>query len=64
MADSPVLELMEELRLLNAAVKAIARSCLTGRGILLVLKGVRFPTRPVCPDGRTGEQLGITCPIA
>ncbi|MDQ1018945.1 hypothetical protein [Streptomyces afghaniensis] len=49
MADSPVLsslELLEELRLLNAAVKAIARSRLTGRGILLVPKGVRFPTRP------------------
>ncbi|MFI2434651.1 hypothetical protein [Streptomyces sp. NPDC018693] len=49
LADSPVLsslELLEELRLLNAAVKAIARSRLTGRGILLVPKGVRFPTRP------------------
>src|SRR5690606_16940809 len=28
------------------AVKAIARSRLTGRGILLVPKGIRFPTRP------------------
>ncbi|MFF0092694.1 hypothetical protein ACFYSF_22410 [Streptomyces canus] len=49
LADSPVLsslELLEELRLLNAAVKAIARSRLTGRGILLVPKGTRFPTRP------------------
>lgn len=49
LADSPVLsslELLDELRLLNAAVKAIARSRLTGRGILLVPKGVRFPTRP------------------
>lgn len=48
-ADSPVrsaLDLLDELRLLNAAVKAIARSRLTGRGILLVPKGVRFPTRP------------------
>ncbi|MYX39020.1 hypothetical protein GTY85_37475 [Streptomyces sp. SID8377] len=46
-ADSPVrssLELLEELQLLNAAVKAIARSRLTGRGILLVPKGTRFPT--------------------
>ncbi|MDX3345900.1 hypothetical protein PV708_01125 [Streptomyces sp. ME02-6977A] len=49
LADSPVLsslELLDELRLLNSAVKAIARSRLTGRGILLVPKGTRFPTRP------------------
>lgn len=25
---------------------------------------VRAVTVPVCPDGRTGEQIGITCPIA
>jgi hypothetical protein len=24
----------------------------------------RIVTVPVCPDGRTGEQLGLTCPIA
>lgn len=24
----------------------------------------RVVTVPVCPDGRTGEQIGITCPIA
>ncbi|MFC8882972.1 hypothetical protein ACFT54_10150 [Streptomyces cinereoruber] len=48
-ADSPVrasLELLEELVLLNAAVKAIARSRITGRGILFVPKGTRFPTAP------------------
>ncbi|MFI0827279.1 hypothetical protein ACH4Q7_22805 [Streptomyces roseolus] len=48
-ADSPVrssLELLEELLLLNAAVKAIARSRITGRGILFVPKGTRFPTAP------------------
>ncbi|WP_328434569.1 hypothetical protein [Streptomyces sp. NBC_00425] len=48
-ADSPVrssMDLLEELLLLNAAVKAIARSRLTGRGILLVPKGTRFPTLP------------------
>lgn len=48
-ADSPVrasLDLLEELLLLNSAVKAIARSRLTGRGILLVPKGTRFPTAP------------------
>ncbi|WP_199570541.1 hypothetical protein [Streptomyces murinus] len=46
-ADSPVrssLELLEELLLLNAAVKAIARSRITGRGLLLIPKGTRFPT--------------------
>ncbi|MFB7337767.1 hypothetical protein ACFC00_40150 [Streptomyces adustus] len=48
-ADSPVrssMDLLEELLLLNSAVKAIARSRLTGRGILLVPKGTRFPTLP------------------
>ncbi|MDP4501053.1 hypothetical protein [Nonomuraea turcica] len=48
-ADSPVrssLGLLEELQLLNAAVAAIARSRLTGRGVLLVPKGARFPTTP------------------
>ncbi|MEV5606403.1 hypothetical protein AB0L33_33730 [Streptomyces sp. NPDC052299] len=46
-ADSPVrssLELLEELLLLNAAVKAIARPRITGRGLLLIPKGTRFPT--------------------
>ncbi|MEU2487048.1 hypothetical protein ABZ593_20870 [Streptomyces sp. NPDC012617] len=46
-ADSPVrssLELLEELILLNSAVKAIARSRITGRGLLLIPKGTRFPT--------------------
>ncbi|MDX2648520.1 hypothetical protein PV341_34115 [Streptomyces sp. PA03-1a] len=52
-ADSPVrssLDLLEELQLLNAAVKAIARSRLTGRGLLLVPKGTRFPTAPTQGD--------------
>lgn len=46
-ADSPVrsaLDLLEELQLLNAAVKAIARSRLIGRGVLLIPKGTRFPS--------------------
>ncbi|MFE7330791.1 hypothetical protein ACFU8W_38795 [Streptomyces sp. NPDC057565] len=46
-ADSPVrssMELLEELILLNAAVKAIARSRITGRGLLLIPKGTRFPS--------------------
>ncbi|TDC28497.1 hypothetical protein E1211_27830, partial [Micromonospora sp. 15K316] len=48
-ADSPVrsaLGLLDELQLLHASVKAIARSRLTGRGVLLVPQGARFPTKP------------------
>lgn len=47
-ATSPVvrsLVVLEELRLLNAAVAAIARSRITGRGLLLVPAGARFPTQ-------------------
>ncbi|MFF5668811.1 hypothetical protein ACFY8S_01520 [Streptomyces hygroscopicus] len=48
-ADSPVLaslDELEELRLLGAAVRAITLSRLTGRGVLVVPKGTRFPTAP------------------
>ncbi|MFB0617235.1 hypothetical protein [Streptomyces sp. AGS-58] len=53
-ADSPVrasLHLLEQLQLLNAAISAIARSRITGRGVLLVPKGTRFPTQP----GQAGD---------
>jgi hypothetical protein len=48
-STSPVLRsivVLEELRLLNAAVSAIARSRITGRGVLLVPAGTRFPSTP------------------
>ncbi|MFE3378714.1 hypothetical protein [Streptomyces anulatus] len=48
-ADSPVLgslNELEELRLLSAAVRAVTLSRLTGRGVLVVPKGTRFPTAP------------------
>lgn len=48
-ATSPVIRslvILDELRLLNAAVAAIARSRITGRGLLLVPSGARFPTTP------------------
>lgn len=48
-ATSPVrasLVVLEELRLLNAVVAAVARSRITGRGVLLVPAGTRFPAQP------------------
>ncbi|MFF4391452.1 hypothetical protein ACFY0G_32385 [Streptomyces sp. NPDC001552] len=54
-ADSAVrssMDLLEELLLLNAAVKAIARSRITGRGLLLIPKGTRFPSA----SGQDGAQ--------
>lgn len=65
-ADSPVrssLELLEELLLLNAAVKAIARSRLTGRGLLLIPKGTRFPTSGTA-DGAEDDLLEVFMTIA
>lgn len=56
-ATSPVIRsitILEELRLLNAAVAAIAKSRITGRGVLLVPSGTRFPATPgqeVSEDG-------------
>lgn len=66
-ADSPVrssLELLEELVLLNQAVKAVARSRITGRGILLVPKGIRFPTKPGPQGGAEDDLLEVFMSIA
>lgn len=54
-ATSPVIRslvVLEELRLLNAAVAAIAKSRITGRGVLLVPAGTRFPTQ----SGQDGAE--------
>ncbi|MFI7467446.1 hypothetical protein [Nonomuraea sp. NPDC049646] len=65
-ADSPVrssITLLEELHLLNAAVAAIARSRLTGRGVLLVPKGARFPATPG-QDGAEDDLLDVFMTVA
>jgi hypothetical protein len=54
-ATSPVrasLGVLAELQLLTAAVAAIARSRITGRGVLLVPAGTRFPGAP----GEAGSE--------
>lgn len=66
-ADSPVrsaLDLLEELQLLNAAVKAIARSRLIGRGVLLIPKGTRFPTSNTAQDGAQDDVIEIFMQVA
>lgn len=58
LATSPVIRavtVLEELRLLNASVSAIARSRITGRGVLLVPAGTRFPG----PAGQAGADDSI-----
>ena len=60
-ATSPVIRslvVLEELRLLNAAVAAIAKSRITGRGVLLVPAGTRFPTQPG-QDGAVDAQRRV-----
>lgn len=65
-ADSPVrssLDLLEELQLLNAAVKAIARSRITGRGILCVPSGTRFPSSPT-NNGADDDLIDVLMMVA
>lgn len=66
-ADSPVrsaLDLLEELQLLNAAVKAIARSRLIGRGVLLIPKGTRFPTSSTANGDAEDDVIEIFMQVA
>lgn len=66
-ADSPVrtsLDLLEEIQLLNAAVKAIARSRLTGRGILFVPKGTRFPTSNAVQSDAEDDLIEVLMTVA
>lgn len=66
-ADSPVrsaLDLLEELQLLNAAVKAIARSRLIGRGVLLIPKGTRFPTSNNATSDAEDDVIEIFMQVA
>lgn len=65
-STSPVIRslvILEELRLLNAAVAAIAKSRITGRGILLVPAGTRFPTQPG-QDGADDSLLDTFIEVA
>ncbi|MGW1352824.1 hypothetical protein ACWCQE_26680 [Streptomyces sp. NPDC002409] len=65
-ADSPVLgslDELEELRLLGAAVRAITLSRLTGRGILVVPKGTRFPSTPV-QGGAEDDLIDVFMDVA
>ena len=66
-ADSPVrssLPILEELELLNAAIAAIARSRLTGRGVLLIPKGTRFPTQAGQPGAAEDDLIESFAEVA
>lgn len=65
-STSPVIRslvILEELRLLNAAVAAVARSRTTGRGVLMIPAGTRFPTQPG-QDGAEDSLLDTFIEVA
>ncbi|CAL9327389.1 hypothetical protein [Streptomyces sp. enrichment culture] len=49
---------------MNAAVAAIARSRLTGRGVLLIPKGTRFPTTPGAPSDAEDDLIDVFMDVA
>lgn len=64
-ADSPIrssFALLEELRLLNAAIAAIAKSRLTGRGIVFIPAGSKFPSS--AGDGSEDDLLDTLVTVA
>jgi hypothetical protein len=66
-ADSPILgalDQLEELRLLSAAVRAVALSRLTGRGVLFVPQGARFPTKPGEQGSAEGDLIDVFMEVA
>lgn len=66
-ADSAIkssLGLIEELNLLSLAIQAIARSRITGRGILLVPKGTRFPTQQGTVGDAEDDLLDVFMEVA
>ncbi|WP_371793835.1 hypothetical protein OIE91_11225 [Streptomyces albidoflavus] len=65
-ADSPViaaLDVLEELRLLGAAVRAVTLSRLTGRGVLVVPTGTKFPGTPT-QGGAEDDLIDIFMEVA
>lgn len=66
-ADSPVraaLDLLQELQLLNAAVAAITRSRLTGRGVLLVPNGTKFVSSGMPGDDAEDDLIDVFMEVA
>lgn len=66
-ADSPIrssLSLLEQLRMLDAAITAVAKSRLLGRGVLLVPQGTRFPTPPGQAGAAEDDLLEVFLQVA
>jgi hypothetical protein len=66
-SDSPIrsaFAILEELRLLNAAIAAIARSRITGRGIVFMPQGTSFPSSPGQAVPPAGDLIAKLIDIA